>query len=131
MMKKICSLDAIPASGCIEFELGINGRDISCFLVYREGIATAYRNRCPHTGAPLNWNPNVFLNPEGTHIQCDLHGAQFRVEDGHCLYGPCAEDNLEAVTVVIREGEIWACEKTCPRGDEMVGCPREINQEQV
>ena len=107
-MKKICSIDELPASGCKEFDLQNSGRDIPCFLVYREGKVAAYRNCCPHTGAPLNWNPNVFLNPEGTFIQCDLHGAQFRVDDGHCLYGPCAGDALEAVTVVVKEGKIWA-----------------------
>lgn len=113
-MRKICSVAEIPASGCMEFSLQGNGRDIPCFLLRHEGRLVAYRNRCPHTGAPLNWNPNVFLNVEGTFIQCDIHGAQFRIDDGHCLYGPCTGCALEPVPVLEREGAIWLPQEDIP-----------------
>ena len=115
MMQKICNLDEFPASGCVEFTLHGEGRDFPCFLVRHEGGLSAYRNCCPHTGAPLNWNPNVFLNVEGTLIQCAIHGAQFRINDGHCLYGPCAGQSLDPVSVVMNEGEVWALQEDVPK----------------
>ena len=114
MMRKICALDEIPAGGCKEFSLQHGEHELSCFLVHCEGQVTAYRNRCPHTGAPLNWNPDVFLNVDGTRIQCDIHGAQFRIDDGHCLYGPCVGRALEPVAVVVRDGEIWVQQEDIP-----------------
>ena len=106
-MRKLCSLAELPASGCKEFRLEVDGVELPCFLVRHQGLVRAYRNRCPHTGAPLNWNPDVFLNLEGTHIQCDIHNAQFRIDDGLCLLGPCVGRALEPVTVLERDGEIW------------------------
>jgi nitrite reductase/ring-hydroxylating ferredoxin subunit len=106
-------VDDIPASGCKEFALQGAGEP-DCFLVYRGGTLRAYRNRCPHTGAPLNWQPDVFLDFQGRHIQCDLHGAQFRIEDGACLYGPCNGEGLQPVAVTIAEGAVWLCEEDVP-----------------
>jgi len=64
----------------------------------------AYRNRCPHTGAPLDWQPDQFLDLEQMFIQCAFHGALFRIADGYCVRGPCAGQSLEAVSVRIDDG---------------------------
>lgn len=82
---------------CREFELQLGGESAACFAVQWRGQRYTYRNRCPHTGAPLNWQPDHFLNFEGDLIQCALHGALFRIEDGLCLHGPCVGRQLEAV----------------------------------
>ncbi len=67
-------------------------------LVVRRGDELhAYHNRCPHTGAPLEWREHDFLDREGRYIQCSLHGALFRIEDGLCLAGPCRGRSLERV----------------------------------
>lgn len=84
---------------CCEFERMIEGEVAPCFAVQWEGRQYAYRNSCPHTGAPLNWQPNNFLNFEGDLIQCALHGALFRIEDGVCLHGPCLGRQLERVAL--------------------------------
>ena len=63
-----------------------------------------YRNRCPHTGAPMEWEPDRFLDISGTLIQCGIHGALFRIEDGYCLSGPCAQQSLQAVALIERDG---------------------------
>lgn len=73
------------------------------FVIAAESGFYAYRNRCPHTGAPLNWLPNQFLNYENDMIQCALHGALFRIADGHCLHGPCLGESLESLSLR-REG---------------------------
>ena len=40
------------------------------------------------------------------HILCATHGALFRIEDGHCLAGPCKGKGLTAVAVAVAGGEV-------------------------
>ncbi len=112
-MRRLCTIAEIPAGGCLEFSLR-EGAEPDCFLVYRQAKVTAYRNRCPHTGAPLNWQPNVFLDYQGEHIQCDLHGALFRIEDGACFYGPCSGRGLQQIAVICDGNTVWLCEEDVP-----------------
>jgi nitrite reductase/ring-hydroxylating ferredoxin subunit len=76
------------------------------FLVRKGDRVFGYRNRCPHTGAPLEWQPDQFLDFDGSFIQCALHGALFRIHDGYCLRGPCAGHGLEPVEVRVEEGRV-------------------------
>ena len=73
----------------------------------RKGIY-AYRNRCPHTGAPMEWEPDQFLDCTGTVIQCGIHGALFRIEDGYCVSGPCVRQSLQPVELIERDGWLIA-----------------------
>lgn len=52
----------------------------------------------------LNWLSNRFLDREAETILCDVHGARFRIEDGACLFGPCAGRGLTVVAVRIEAG---------------------------
>lgn len=99
MTIRICRLSDLPDPGSWGFELGKGEERRSCVLVRRGNAVWAYENRCPHTGAPLDWRPGQVLSPEGTHIQCALHLAQFRMEDGLCIHGPCVGQFLRAVEV--------------------------------
>lgn len=82
------------------------GGCIGLFAVRRGERVFAYLNACPHIGVPLEWTPHQFLNAAGTGIVCSLHGAEFRVEDGLCLRGPCKGDRLEAVPCEVVDGVI-------------------------
>jgi len=75
----------------------------------REGIY-AYRNCCPHTGAPMEWEPDQFLDYTGVLIQCGIHGAQFRIDDGYCIAGPCARQSLQRIAVIEKDGWLIALE---------------------
>ncbi|HXF08194.1 MAG TPA: Rieske (2Fe-2S) protein [Candidatus Acidoferrales bacterium] len=99
MTIRICRLSDLPDPGSRGFELGKGEERRSCVLIRRGNAVWAYENRCPHTGAPLDWRPGQVLSPEGTHIQCALHLAQFRMEDGLCIHGPCVGQSLRAVEV--------------------------------
>lgn len=79
------------------------------FVVRHSGHVRAFLNRCPHTGAPLNWNPDDFLTVDGRYIQCSLHGALFDPSDGRCLKGPCVGDRLQALPIQ-RDGDVWRVE---------------------
>lgn len=70
-----------------------------CFVVRRGEEIFAYVNRCPHTGAPLDWTPDQFLNADGSYIICAVHGALFEIDSGRCIHGPCVNQFLEPLSV--------------------------------
>jgi len=82
------------------------GAGADFFVVRKDGEVHAYRNRCPHTGAPLEWQPHQFLDIDNGFIQCALHGALFRVRDGYCLRGPCVSQSLEALPLEVVGGRV-------------------------
>lgn len=87
----------------IETEQG----ELELFLVRQDNKVHAYQNRCPHLGIPLNWQPDQFLCIEDSHIQCSTHGALFNMQDGHCIAGPCAGQDLTALSLEYRDDQIW------------------------
>ncbi len=96
----------------------VPGREgVPLFVVHKAGTLAAYRNACPHTGAPLEWMPDRFLDMDNSFIQCALHGALFRVGDGYCLRGPCARQSLEALPVRLEDGRIWVDVSALSRAD--------------
>jgi len=99
----LCRLDHLPDPGGRAFS--VEGRR-PFFVVRRGGEAFGYLNRCPHAGTPLDWNPGTFLSWDKTEIQCSTHGAAFRIEDGLCIYGPCAGRSLQAVAVRVEDGVV-------------------------
>ena len=103
----LCALDELddPGSRGFELEQGC-GSTLRLFLVRKDGMLAAYRNSCPHTGAPLEWLPDQFLDLDGSLIQCAIHGALFRPEDGYCLRGPCVGASLERLELVVAEGRV-------------------------
>lgn len=104
----LCHLEEIPEGGSKGIAVRPDAGYADLILVRtREGVY-AYRNRCPHTGAPLEWQPDQFLDYRGKYIQCGIHGALFKIENGYCLAGPCARRSLEKVEVEVRDGWVIA-----------------------
>jgi nitrite reductase/ring-hydroxylating ferredoxin subunit len=101
----LCRIEDVADGDSKEIELSGDGNFTLC-LVRRNTVVHAYRNSCPHTGSPLNWTKDKFLSLDGTMIQCALHGALFRIEDGLCTWGPCLNKNLSPVPIEIRNGYI-------------------------
>ncbi len=99
-MKKLCSLDDFKDVQVLGFDTTGDGEQ-DIFVIYRDGQVFAYRNSCPHTGAPLNWMPDQFLASDGALIQCQNHDAYFQIEDGVCVGGPCPGETLQPVNVSI------------------------------
>ena len=69
-----------------------------------------YRNRCPHAGFELNWLPDRFLDRDGRHIHCQVHGALFDIATGRGVAGPGTGRYLEPVPVRIRDGDLMLCD---------------------
>lgn len=101
----LCRLSELPDPGSKSVVVDQEGKLRELFVVRRGAAAYAYLNSCPHTGAPLDWMPDQFLNIDGTLIQCATHHALFRMEDGFCVSGPCAGQALQSVPVRV-EGEL-------------------------
>ena len=83
------------------------GERVAVLAVRRGSRVFAYVNSCPHTGAPLDFQPGRFLSLDKTLIQCSTHGALFRIEDGFCVKGPCAGKSLVPISVAVRNGAVY------------------------
>ena len=86
---------------------GFNVDDSAVFAVRRAGRVYLYRNRCPHRGIPLNWEPDQFLDSSASLITCGRHGALFLIESGECVAGPCAGEHLSALDCLEDSQGIW------------------------
>jgi nitrite reductase/ring-hydroxylating ferredoxin subunit len=93
----LCRLEEIADGRAKAFHLG----DDAIFVVRAGRQIYGYRNACPHTGGPLDWDDEGFLSNSGDHILCQTHGALFRIDTGACLAGPCLGDCLATVAVAL------------------------------
>jgi nitrite reductase/ring-hydroxylating ferredoxin subunit len=101
-MSPLCSLADLKATGSLGLAVDLGQGPEEIFVVRRGEVVRAYRNSCPHTGSPLEWQPDVFLDDEGELIVCATHGALFRIEDGLCVAGPCKRKSLTSVPVQVQ-----------------------------
>lgn len=105
--RELCPLDEIDDPGTRGFELDLGlAQPLRLFVVRRDDVLAAYLNRCPHTGAPLEWLPDQFFDLDNSFIQCAIHGALFRPEDGYCLRGPCVGQSLQALELRVEAGRV-------------------------
>ena len=102
----LCKLTDIPDGGAKGIVIG-SGRDVLDVVVLRRrDKISAYVNRCPHKGTPLETFPDRFLDQSGELLVCSTHGARFRVMDGKCVEGPCEGASLEPLRVKVSDGKI-------------------------
>ena len=107
MQEKICELSELTEFDCKEFRLNLPTGEEDAFLVYVNNRCYAYLNHCPHTGASLNWQDEVFLSFDQAFIQCSLHGAMFEIGSGKCIRGPCLGQHLKPVELIIDNGVVY------------------------
>lgn len=100
-MRMLCRVSDIPDRGAKGFP-GQNGAFIGLIVVRRGDAIYAYENACPHIGTPLDWTPDRFLSADGRFLICATHGAEFTIDTGTCISGPCRGDRLTQVDVVIQ-----------------------------
>jgi nitrite reductase/ring-hydroxylating ferredoxin subunit len=92
----LCRLDDI-ADGMARGFAPESAKFRAVFAVRRGDRAFVYINECPHAGAELEFAQDRFLSADGRRIICFAHNAQFAVETGACVSGPCAGQRLRAV----------------------------------
>lgn len=107
---KLCELTDIPSPAGQPGSLRITPQgwhNEHGICVVRDGMQVyAYENRCPHMLMPMDWIEGQFLTADKQHIQCAVHGALFRPEDGHCVAGPCTGQRLQRIPVSVINGQI-------------------------
>ncbi len=104
-MRTLCHVADIPENGAKGFP-GPDGAFTGFVAVRQGGRVFVYENACPHIGTPLDWTPDRFLSVDGRHLICATHGAEFTLDTGLCVSGPCRGDRLTAVEVVVRDGVV-------------------------
>lgn len=103
----LCKTSDIEDPGSRGFEVKIRRKTQDIFVVHKNGEFYAYIDSCPHTGAPLEWQENQFLDLDGELIQCAVHDARFLIDTGDCIAGPCRGDRLQSLPLKIANGDIY------------------------
>jgi nitrite reductase/ring-hydroxylating ferredoxin subunit len=101
-------IDDVVDGDSAGFTVELDGVRRRLAVVRKGDQVFVYINRCPHVGAPLDWQPGRFLTRDKDLIQCTAHGALFNIEDGECVFGPCVGRALESVPVTVRDGQVYA-----------------------
>ena len=97
----LCKTTDIEDPGSKSFEVKIKRKTQSIFVVHKNGEFFAYYNKCPHTGAGLEWQEGQFLDMDNALIQCATHDALFMIDSGECIAGPCVGDTLQTIPITI------------------------------
>lgn len=103
----LCKTTDIEDPGSKSFELKIKRKTQAIFVVHKNGEFFAYYNKCPHTGANLEWQEDKFLDLDNALIQCATHDALFTIDSGECISGPCVGDALESLPLSIKNDELY------------------------
>lgn len=101
-MQRICETGDVKDGQARGFVVG----DQCLIVVKSQQQYYVYRNRCPHLGIPLEWQPDDFIDPDGDLLRCATHGALFLPDTGECIAGPCAGDALTAINFTILNEEL-------------------------
>jgi len=105
--KPLCALDDLVDGESAGLVTEIDGARTGLILVRQGDDVFIYENSCPHIGAPLDFMPGQFLNPDKDLIMCSTHGALFRIDDGVCVHGPCTEKRLTPIECTVRDAQVW------------------------
>lgn len=100
-------LDAIPDGEARPYRLDVGGSLFRGFVVRDGETVYGYVDRCPHNGMPLAGDYDDYLTPQRDLINCNWHGALFRISSGACIGGPCAGDHLTAWPLRLSDGIIY------------------------
>jgi len=85
------------------FQAKVKGKIFHGLIVKKGEAYFAYRNQCRHLAITLDLNDEQFFNAEGTHLQCQMHGATYEIESGECIAGPCVGAFLEKLDLRVEE----------------------------
>ncbi|WP_299879938.1 Rieske (2Fe-2S) protein [uncultured Cocleimonas sp.] len=105
--KFLCKLSDLENLSCKSFTVDHPQKSSRIFIIRKADDVFGYLNVCPHALAPLEWNPDDFLDEKKEFIICSMHGAKFTIEEGTCVEGPCNGVGLTKVNLNITDGTIF------------------------
>jgi nitrite reductase/ring-hydroxylating ferredoxin subunit len=92
----------------VRLPVGRDGTPREALLLRDEsGTPRAYLNRCRHLPTTLDAGGRQFLSKDRLHLQCQTHGARYRLADGHCVEGPCDGHALFALALELEGDELY------------------------
>lgn len=103
----LCAVGDIAEGTARGFDPLGQGRD-TMFVVCRGARLFGWRNYCPHYGhEQMAWTKDAFLGHDGRRIVCGAHGAEYEIDTGICVAGPCLGRALIAVPLEVRGGQVF------------------------
>ena len=103
--KTLCRVEDVPQGGATSREVESSTGGFSLVITRVGDSVRAFHNECPHAGRRLDWAPGKFLIEAGT-LVCAAHGAQFMLDSGACIGGPCRGAGLKPVAISIEGDEV-------------------------
>jgi nitrite reductase/ring-hydroxylating ferredoxin subunit len=119
----ICAAESIAPGGAKAFSLSRvtetgEGRPFPIVIIRTAADDyVGYVNTCPHEDLWLNIGTGEFFNPERTFLKCGRHGANFEIDTGLCVAGPCKGKSLEPIALAVIDGEVCLCGVTLVEDD--------------
>lgn len=105
--EKICALEDLTDGIGTEFVFGAGKKPFRIFIIRKAARIWGYVNACAHFGVPLNpGKGHTFLTDDGSKIRCQVHSAEYAIEDGSCARGECDGEGLTAVPLILVDGEV-------------------------
>jgi nitrite reductase/ring-hydroxylating ferredoxin subunit len=119
----VCAVGDIPNRRCKGFNLISLDPDgsekaFNIMIVRWDRKLYGYVNRCPHQGVNLDWEPNQFLDANGTHLICGKHGSRFTVDTGECIDGRCVGEKLEPLRLSVLDGDVCVNDVVLAEADD-------------
>lgn len=102
----LCTLEELPEDASLRVDFAHDSHAQGIALIRKGDAVHAYINRCPHQDLPLDWQRGQFLDERRQQIVCAMHGAEFRIEDGQCMAGPCKGRRLHALKTRLQDGQV-------------------------
>lgn len=102
----LCALSDVKEPGAKGFTFGTGKDRFDMFVVRTQGVVRGWLNTCPHNFTTLEFIADKFLTRDARHILCATHGAQFRLDDGVCVEGPCPGKALTPLPIRLENGRI-------------------------
>lgn len=83
----------------------LDGR--SLILVDRRKELFLFENNCPHAQETLDPLGGSLSSAGGDLLKCQRHGAEFLVQTGECVSGPCLGESLRPVAFTLVGNDIY------------------------
>ncbi|MGA8172650.1 MAG: Rieske 2Fe-2S domain-containing protein [Methylocystis sp.] len=111
----ICAIESVARGQARPFSLSRvcddgTTRPFSIFVLRTQSDqCLGYVNVCPHQGAWLNIGDGNFFSEDGERLRCGRHNAEFEIETGLCVKGPCRDKMIETIALVVMDGDVCLC----------------------
>ncbi|VAW39041.1 hypothetical protein MNBD_GAMMA01-1916 [hydrothermal vent metagenome] len=107
MIGKLAKISDIKQGVLYECSLQTTSGPLSVMLYKKDGKYLAFKNLCPHHGRRMDYAAGKFLVADNGNIVCPAHGAEFNIDDGLCITGPCQGKSLESIQLQFNESDIF------------------------